>query len=101
MIDVCDKCKETKNIHEHHTWCKVMNNPHGYAWDNIPSRVWLCKECHDKIELEIVIPILKQFSLMSKYNSEYNLWKYIPEDKRKEVIEKVVRDSWGWVNGNS
>jgi uncharacterized protein YlaI len=101
MIAICDKCKIEKEIHEHHTWCKVLNNPHGFAWDNVPSRVWLCKPCHDKIELDIIIPILKQYSTKPNYNTEYYLWKFISEDKHKEVIEKVVKESWRWIHGDS
>lgn len=101
MKDFCDKCHKECEIQEHHPWCKVLDNPHGYAWDNVPSRVWLCEECHRKIEKQVIIPILKIYSMSPQYSSENYLWHSIKEGDKMEVINKVVKESWEWLNANS
>lgn len=98
----CEKCKEETNYHEHHVWCKCLDNPHGFSLDERPSRMALCKKCHDKIESEVIIPILKNYSLKSNYNSEHFLWKFIQTKDKEVVIKSIVDESWRWLgNGNT
>lgn len=99
-MGLCDKCKQNKEIQEHHLWCKFLDNPHGFAWKNYVSRVGLCEECHTKeqgIHPQVIILVLKEFASYPQYSSEYYLWKYVPEDKKERCIDKVVTKSWEWI----
>lgn len=101
MVEFCDKCKYNKLIEEHHLWSKEFDNPHGNALSGYPSRVWLCDKHHREIEQEIIIPILKEYSLRPNYKAKYWLWKYTLGSMRERIIREIVEKSWRWIHGNT
>jgi hypothetical protein len=100
----CDKCRKELPIEEHHLWCRYIDNPHGFAFRDFVSRIWLCKEHHTGdfgLHKLILIPILKEYSSKPEYNSEFELWNNIPEELKESVISICVNKSWRWINANS
>lgn len=95
----CFKCGSEEKVEEHHVWCKCFDNPHGNSLGNLrPSRVWLCKGCHDDIRDKIIIPIL-QIKTGRGFISEYALWKLIAQEDKEIIIAKIVDESWRWLDG--
>lgn len=92
----CNKCFQETLIDEHHLHPKFMDNPHGFAFKDFVSRVWLCREHHKFIHSDIIAPILQTESSLD-YISEYYLWKNIPKEKKNKTIEDVVVSSWLWL----
>lgn len=76
-------------IHEHHVWCKYLDNPHGNSWKgNIISRVNLTEEQHKRLHLEI----LNNYSrALKRYKHEEYIWKnFISELDKENIINEIV-----------
>lgn len=94
----CRKCKVNNIVlEEHHVWPKVLDNKSGKIIGGWPSRINLCERHHKEVKEQIIIPILKEYSKMPEYNSEFWLWKYIEEQDKQEVIKRIVNDTILWV----
>jgi len=69
----CQICKnefEENKIEEHHIHPRFMDNKNGSG-----KKCNLCKKCHDILHLQI--PTI--------------IWRFIPVDKRQDVIDAVVK----------
>lgn len=100
--NICKKClKLFPTIEEHHLWPKFMDNPHGYTFKTYFSRVILCNDCHKKLHKEIIMPIVRKYSLMPKYQSEDYLWKYVPLLEKSKCIEEAVQATIKYANISS
>lgn len=84
--------------HEHHVWCKYMDNPHGNSWKNNVSRIILTEEQHKKLHQEIILPILNKYARsLKKYKHEEYIWKnFIDAIDKERVIDEVVVDTIKW-----
>lgn len=96
----CHICPVITGIEEHHLWSKCFDNKKGLSFDGNPSRVWLCRKHHEQLEAEVIIPILQEVT-KKKYKAEYYLWKYVIEADKRNVIERIVKQSWRWLDEHS
>lgn len=67
----CNHCNnefEEKDLHEHHVWCRFMDNPQGKG-----MKIRFCKKCHDILHL--TIPKI--------------MWKYI--SNKDDCINDVIK----------
>ena len=87
-------------IHEHHTWPKFMDNPHGYSWKDNVSRINLSEENHKRLHYEVILNILNENSrALKQYKSEEYIWKnFIANQDKERVIEEVVKKTMEFYN---
>ena len=102
---ICDKCKQDfsnvvwekgktyNGIDQHH-------NPPEFMVEKWEGEIYnLCRKHHRELH-DKIIEILNEGTLKF-VKSEYWAWIKIIPSKRQEVIEKVIKFTKGWVDGNS
>jgi len=115
MIILCDKCKKSFNKSEKGYWISGVTFEGIDRHHNPPEEIYrflklkwngeffnLCRKCHQGLHKEITL-ILKKYSNVPKYNSDYWLMKNSTLIKIIEAKEEIYYFTKEWIkkDGNT